>query len=144
MRRRNGGTTQKVTFPSDVDVSNDVTITFGADDAWALNAVANDDDEPVWATARGTSTAQNMPLPPLRSYTIDSSNLQKRLPHTQYNVDDGIYSRDRSQIAFYANLTGQSSQLFTVPASGGTPTQVTNESNFSNFDSEMAYFGPGR
>lgn len=138
-----GDRAQTVTFPSDVDVTNGVTIDFGAGGAWALNAVANDDgSEPVWATANGISTAQDMPLPALPSYGISASDLKKLLPQTQYYVYDGMYSKDRSQIAFFANLQGGPSQLFTVPASGGNPTQVTNESDYSGSDTDIVYFGP--
>jgi hypothetical protein len=135
----------KVTFPKDVDVENGVTISFGAGGDWALQAVANNDaTEPVWATAKGISTSGRMPLRAIPSYGIKADSLQKLLPQTQYNVDDGIYSQDRSQIAFFANLSGQSSQLFTVPAAGGNPTQVTHETDYSDLDSELAYFGPSQ
>lgn len=138
-----GGDTQKVTFPSDVDVENGVTITFGRGGAWVLNAMANNDaSEPVWATATGISFAQSMPLPAFPTNAISADKLQQLLPQTQYNVQDGIYSTDRAQIAFFAGLQDQSSQLFSVPASGGDPTQVTNESDFSSFGAEMIYFGP--
>lgn len=142
VKLHHGNQTQQVTFPSDVNVQNGVTITFGADGAWALNAMAhNDADDPVWVTAQGISTAQTMPLGALPSFSIRSSALQKLLPQTQYYVGDGIYSEDRSQVAFFANLQGGPAQLFTVPASGGNPTQVTQGPNDFTSDPELIYFG---
>jgi hypothetical protein len=137
------GQAQTITFPRDVDVTNGVTIGFGASGAWILQAMANDDASmPVWATAKGISDASNSPLPPLTLDTIGQARLSKLLPQTNYNLYGGLYSTDRSEIAFLANLSGQDYQLFTVPASGGNPTQITSGSVFPGVDEELVYFGP--
>lgn len=137
--------TQKydVSFPSDAQVQRGVTITFGEGGVWALKA-ENGYGTPVWATSKGIS--QKNPVHPPPSYAISSSKLLKLLPQTQYSISPGVYSQDRSEIAFFASSPqGGNPQLFTVPASGGNPTQVTHASNIPSDavgDSELIYFGP--
>lgn len=57
------------------------------------------------------------------SANVDGSKLQRLTNHTSGDSQP-LFSPDGSRIAFVSQRTG-SSQIFVVPAMGGTPTQVT-------------------
>ena len=56
-------------------------------------------------------------------YSIDSNELRTLLPQTQYSVSDGVYSTDRAIICFVARSPSGDLAVFTVPSSGGEPTE---------------------
>jgi len=139
------------------------TLEWGTGGGWYLETVENDnDDDVVWMTPNGTIVAnsqhacaggqtlcpQGNPLPtsqqlfPPYNATIFGS-LANLLPSTQYQLDGGIYSTNHKSIVFWARPPGGHMELFTVAASGGSPTQFSPGTRFGNyFDRSLLYYGP--
>lgn len=79
----------------------------------------------LWIKARYKPGAE---LPSSDWYVTNTRTLRKTLVHSVDGLIAGLpaWSPDSTAIAYVASAPDETNQVFTIPASGGSPTQVTN------------------
>lgn len=116
-----------LTFGSDVDLTYGTppVLEFGANGSWAVHGNRNNSaSDPEWVTPDGkrhddATTPLHSAVPQL------AAGLYKTLPPTHYAIGPFRLTADGKTVGFIATSPAGAAGLYSVPATGGSPTELT-------------------